>query len=44
MDSAQNVRAMAVDYDGRGTLLIGPPGVGKAGLMAAMLAVQGAHR
>jgi aspartate/methionine/tyrosine aminotransferase len=43
MGSAQNVRAMAFDYDGRGTLLFGPPGVGKTGLMASMLSVQGAR-
>jgi aspartate/methionine/tyrosine aminotransferase len=43
MTSAQNVRAMCFDHEGRGMLVLGPAGVGKTGLMASLLGVPGAR-
>jgi aspartate/methionine/tyrosine aminotransferase len=40
MGSFQNVRAACLDHDGKGMLLLGAPGVGKTGLIAALLGLE----
>ncbi len=40
MGGAHTVRGVCFDVDGHGTLLIGPPGVGKTGLIASLLGFE----